>query len=181
VHHLSLALEPLLDGAERKRVFKKLRKWLKRGSWRKAVEELLRLAGEVELAEDSPLWTEIAYLDHHGEEGHLEYATYRRRGLPLGSGAIESAIRRVINLRLKGNSIYWEEANAEALLVLRGLVLSGRWNEVFARITQSLAEDRRLDWKWTSPDMPAELKAGTTIAPPTPQPDTREARYDTAA
>ena len=181
VHHLSLALEPLLDGAERKRVFKKLRKWLKRGSWRKAVEELLRLAGEAEWAEDSPLWTEVAYLDRHGEEGHLEYATYRRRGLPLGSGAIESAIRRVINLRLKGNSIYWEEANAEALLVLRGLVLSGRWNEVFARITQSLAEDRRLDWKWTSPDMPAELKAGTTIAPPTPQPDTREARYDTAA
>jgi hypothetical protein len=181
VHHLSLALEPLLDGAERKRVFKKLRKWLKRGSWRKVVDELLRLAGEAELAEDSPLWTEIAYLDRHGEEGHLEYATYRRRGLPLGSGAIESAIRRVINLRLKGNSIYWEEANAEAMLVLRGLVLSGRWNEVFARITKSLAEDRRLDWKWTSPDMPAELKAGTTIAPPTPQPDTLEARYDTAA
>ena len=181
VHHLSLALEPLLDGAERKRVFKKLRKWLKRGSWRKVVEELLRLAGEAELTEDSSLWTEIAYLDRHGEDGHLEYATYRRRGLPLGSGAIESAIRRVINLRLKGNSIYWEEANAEALLVLRGLVLSGRWNEVFARITQSLAEDRRLDWKWTSPDMPGELKAGTTIAPPTPQPDTREARYDTAA
>ena len=181
VHHLSLALEPLLDGAERKRVFKKLRKWLKRGSWRKAVEELLRLAGKAEWAEDSPLWTEIAYLDRHGEEGHLEYATYRRRGLPLGSGAIESAIRRVINLRLKGNSMYWEEANAEAMLVLRGLVLSGRWNEVFARITQSLAEDRRLDWKWTSPDMPAELKAGTTIAPPTPQPQTREARCDTAA
>jgi len=180
-HHIGLALEPLRDGAERKRVFKKLRKWLKCGSWRKVVAELLRLAGEAELAEDSPLWTEIAYLDRHGEEGHLEYATYRRRGLPLGSGAIESAIRRVINLRLKGNSIYWEEENAEAMLVLRGLVLSGRWNEVFATITKSLAQDRRLDWKWTSPDMPAELKAGTTIAPPTTQPDTLEARYDTAA
>ena len=29
VHHVSLALEPVLQGAERKRVFKKLRKWLK--------------------------------------------------------------------------------------------------------------------------------------------------------
>lgn len=181
VHHLSLALEPLRDGAERKRVFKKLRKWLQRGSWRKVVDELLSLAGEAHLAEDSPVWTEIAYVDRHGEEGHLEYATYRRRGLPLGSGAIESAIRRVINLRLKGNSIYWEEDNAEAILMLRGLVLSGRWHEVFAKITKSLAEDRRLDWKWTSPDMPAELKAGITIAPPTPQPGTDQGSYDTAA
>jgi hypothetical protein len=181
VHHISLALEPLLDGAERKRVFKKLRKWLKRGSWQKVVEELLSLAGETELVEDAPLWTEISYLDRHGEEGHLEYATYRRHGLPLGSGAIESAIRRVINLRLKGNSIYWEEDNAEAMLMLRGLVLSGRWQEVFAKITKSLAEDRRLDWKWTSPDMPAELKAGITIAPPTLQPSTGQVSYDAAA
>jgi hypothetical protein len=181
VHHISLALEPLLESAERKRVFKKLRKWLKCGRWRKVVDELLSLAGAVDLAEDSPLWTEIAYLDRHGEEGHLDYATFRRRGLPLGSGAIESAIRRVINLRLKGNSIYWEEENAEAMLVLRGLVLSGRWNAVFAKITESLAGDRRLDWKWTSPDMPAELKAGTTIAPPTPQPALLQTSYDTAA
>jgi hypothetical protein len=181
VHHISLALEPLVESAERKRVFKKLRKWLKCGSWRKVVDELLSLAGAVDVAEDSPLWTEIAYLDRHGEDGHLEYATFRRRGLPLGSGAIESAIRRVINLRLKGNGIYWKEENAEAMLVLRGLVLSGRWNEVFAKITKSLADDRRLDWKWASPDMPAELKAGTTIAPPTPQPITLQASYDTAA
>jgi hypothetical protein len=181
VHHISLALEPLLEGAERKRVFKKMRKWLKRGSWPQVVEELLRLAGAADLGGNSPVWTELAYLDRHGEEGHLEYATFRRRGLPLGSGAIESAIRRVINLRLKGNSIYWEEDNAEAMLVLRGLVLSGRWNEVFARITKSLAEERSLDWKWTSPDMPAELKAGATIAPPTPQPSTLQGSYDAAA
>jgi len=52
----------------------------------------------------------------------------------------------VINLRLKGNSIFWEEANAEGMLQVRGLVLSGRWNTTFAKITASLAADRRLDW-----------------------------------
>lgn len=181
VHHISLALEPLLDGVERKRVFKKLRKWLRRGSWRQVVEELLCLAGAADLPEDSPVWTAVGYLDRHGVEGHLEYATFRRRGLPQGSGAIESAIRRVINLRLKGNSIYWEEGNAEAMLLLRSLVLSGRWNEVFAEITKSLAEDRRLDWKWTSPDMPAELKAGTVVEPPKPQPVVPGSSYDAAA
>jgi hypothetical protein len=181
VHHVSLALEKLVAEEDRKRVYKKLRQWLKRGSWRQVVDELIRLAGEADWTEDSPVWTEISYLDRHGEDGHLEYATYRRRGLPLGSGAIESAIRRVINLRLKGNSIYWEEENAEAILVLRGLVLSGRWNKVFAEITNSLVADRRLDWEWQSPDMPAELKAGLKIAPPTPQPSTPQVSYAAAA
>ncbi len=35
--------------------------------------------------------------------------------LPIGSGAIESAIRRVVNLRLKGPSIYWHKNSAEAV------------------------------------------------------------------
>jgi hypothetical protein len=181
VHHISLALEMLLQGAERKRVYKKMRKWLRAGSWQKVVDELLAMAGGAALPEESSIWTEIAYLGRHGEEGHLDYATFRRRGLPQGSGAIESAIRRVINLRLKGNGIFWEEENAEAILVLRGLVLSGRWNEVFAKITESLALDRRLDWQWVSPDMPAELKANITIAPPKPQTLTPQGSYATTA
>jgi hypothetical protein len=181
VHHISLALEPLVNETERKRVFKKMRKWLKAGCWRKVTEELTRLAAqEAKLAADAPVWTDIAYLDRHGEAGHLDYAAFRQRGLPEGSGAIESAIRRVINLRLKGNSIFWEEENAEAMLVLRGLVLCDRWNEVFAKITESLAYDRRLVWKWTSPDMPAELKAGITIAPPKAQEPTPSTTYATA-
>jgi hypothetical protein len=181
VHHVSLALEPVVEGAERKRVFKKLRKWLKAGRWQKVVAELVQLATAAKLPADAAVWTEIAYLGRHGEEGHLAYATYRRRGLPMGSGAIESAIRRVINLRLKGNSIFWEEENAEAMLQLRGLVLSDRWNNTFTKITASLATDRRLEWHWQSPDMPAELKAATLAAFPMPQPSTRQPSCDAAA
>jgi hypothetical protein len=50
----------------------------------------------------------------------LDYIHFRRRGVPLGSGAIESAIRRVINLRLKGNSISWYEENARRLVRITG-------------------------------------------------------------
>ena len=181
VHHVSLALEPVLEGAERKRVFKKLRKWLKGGRWQKVVDELVQLATAAQLPADASVWTAIAYLARHGEEGHLAYASYRRRGLPLGSGAIESAIRRVINLRLKGNSIFWEEGNAEAMLQLRGLVLSGRWNNTFPKIVASWAADRRLDWHWQSPDMPGEMKATAATPPPTPQPQTGQASCNAAA
>jgi hypothetical protein len=181
VHHVSLALEPVLQGAERKRVFKKLRKWLKAGRWQKVVDELVRLATEAQLPEGAAVWTEIAYVGRHGEDGHMDYATYRRRGLPLGSGAIESAIRRVINLRLKGNSVFWEEENAEGMLQIRGLALSGRWNATFADITASLASDRRLEWHWQSPDMTAKLKAPAAAPIPTPQLPTVQAPCNSAA
>jgi hypothetical protein len=181
VHHVSLALAMVLQGAERKRVFKKLRKWLKAGRWQKVVDELVRLATAAKLPQKSAVWTEIAYLDRHGEDGHLDYATYRRRGLPMGSGAIESAIRRVINLRLKGNSIFWDEENAEGMLQIRGLALSGRWGATFSNITASLASDRRLEWHWRSPDMTAELKTPAAVPIPTPQPPTVLTTYNAAA
>ena len=181
VHHVSLALGLLVDEAERPRVFKKLRKWLKAGRWQKVVHELIDLMLEKGLDETAPVWTEITYLERHGEAGRLAYATFCRRKLPMGSGAIESAIRRVINLRIKGNSIFWKEQNAEGMLVLRGLVLSRRWPETFAQITKSLAHDRRLGWQWQSPDMVAELKAAIEIKPPSPQTPSTSDGYATAA
>lgn len=32
--------------------------------------------------------------------------------MPIGSGAIESLIRQVVNLRLKGNGKFWLQGNA---------------------------------------------------------------------
>ena len=182
VHHISLALGYVVaDGGERRRLFKKLRKWLRQGAWSKVTAELLTLAAARALPEDHAVWTEWEYLVRHGETGHLDYGRFRRRGVPLGSGAIESAIRRVINLRLKGNSISWYEENAEAMMHLRCQVLSQRWDDSFARISASMASDRRLDWKFQSPDMPAQLKAKVAIGPPKSQETIIADTCDTAA
>jgi hypothetical protein len=181
VHHVSLALETLVPEEDRTRIFKKLRKWLKQGAWRKVTHSVIDRLVERGLDENAPVWTEINYLERHGEAGRLDYAKFRQRKLPVGSGAIESAIRRVINLRLKGNSVFWKQENAEGMLVLRGLVLSRRWNDTFAKISESMARDRRLEWEWHSPDMPAQLKAGTQITPPTTQPQSRATCYTAAA
>ena len=58
----------------------------------------------------------------------MNYADIRQKGLPIGSGAMESAIRRVVNLRLKGASIYWLRENVEAMLLLRSYFKAGRWD-----------------------------------------------------
>ena len=111
----------------------------------------------------------------------MAYQTVRALKLPIGSGAIESAIRRVINLRLKGNSISWYEENAEGMMLLRCLVLSNRWDDSFVEISTSLASNRRLDWTFRSPDMPAQLEARIAIEPPKPQVTATSTPYATAA
>ena len=59
----------------------------------------------------------------------MRYGTFRKKGIPLGSGAVESCVRRLINLRLKGNGIFWKLENAEAILHLRAQLLCGRWDD----------------------------------------------------
>lgn len=68
-------------------------------------------------------------------EGHIvgiadhskfQYRTFSEQGLPTGSGTVESAIRRVINLRIKGTGLFWKKDNAENMILLRSLVLTGK-------------------------------------------------------
>lgn len=70
---------------------------------------------------------EREYLLRNAAAGRLDYATVRQAQLPIGSGIIESTVRRVINLRMKGASIYWTEENAEAMIFLRAYYKSGYW------------------------------------------------------
>jgi hypothetical protein len=79
-------------------------------------------------------------------------------------------MRRVINLRLKGNGVYWREENAEAMLVLRAAAVTGRWEETMDRVQAAMATDRRRDWEWEAPDIEAELNSGVPIKPPAAQP-----------
>jgi hypothetical protein len=72
-------------------------------------------------------------------QSRMAYATLIAMKLPIGSGAIESTVRRVVNLRLKGPSLFWCRANAEALLLLRSYYKAGRWNMLKRMATSPLA------------------------------------------
>ena len=80
----------------------------------------------------SKIRTEIAYFEDR--RAFMQYAEFRRRHIPLGSGAVESAVRRVVNLRMKGASIFWREENAERMLHLRAYYKAGRWDELMLRV-----------------------------------------------
>jgi hypothetical protein len=72
-------------------------------------------------------------------QSRMAYATLMAMKLPIGSGAIESAVRRVVNLRLKGPSLFWCRASAEAILLLRSYYKAGRWKMLKQMATSPLA------------------------------------------
>jgi hypothetical protein len=180
VHHLSLALGAMgLAEDHRAEQYGRLRRLLKAGRSPVVIAELEALA--VGQPDDSAVWREIGYLTRHSEAGRLRYDCFRCRGVPLGSGAVESTIRRVINLRLKGTSVFWTEANAEAVFQLRAAVLSGRWEEILEHTREARARDRRTDWRWEPPACLAELKALDQEDEESTQPSTKKHSKRTAA
>jgi hypothetical protein len=76
----------------------------------------------------------IQYLTNNLER--MPYASLRRAGLPIGSGAIEGAIRQLVRLRLDGPGMRWSPARAEYVLQLRCIVLNGQWDDFMQYVAQ---------------------------------------------
>ena len=155
-HHVSLALKALgIAEEDRMSLFRQLRTRLRNGEWRSVVQELQQLVDAN--PEIEQLATELNYLRKHGESGRLAHPFFLVQGIPLGSGEIESSIRRVINLRLKGNGIFWREENAESMLQLRALVISDRWDERMLTMRQYRKTSHLPDRKWNP--LPMTIKS----------------------
>jgi hypothetical protein len=63
----------------------------------------------------------IGYLTNN--QGRMDDPRYRRAGLPIGSGLVESLIKQ-INRRVKGTEKFWNPTSAETILQLRAAYLS---------------------------------------------------------
>lgn len=55
----------------------------------------------------------------------MAYPAFRAQGLPIGSGAIESAAKRLVHQRMKLPGARWSEPGAQAVLNVRSRLLSG--------------------------------------------------------
>ena len=97
---------------------------LKRGE----VEAFMEAVRKFSKGQRSKDWRrERDYLLRNAKAGRLNYGQAREQQLPIGSGIIESTVRRVLNLRMKGASIFWTKDNAEDMILLRAYYKSGHW------------------------------------------------------
>jgi hypothetical protein len=67
-----------------------------------------------------------------GQRGRAGYAELRRRGLPRGSGGIESANKLICHVRLKRSGAWWLEAKGNAMLRIRCAIYNGTFDQIFA-------------------------------------------------
>jgi hypothetical protein len=68
------------------------------------------------------LETERGYFRTNAER--MRYPTYRDQGLPIGSGAVESAAKHLVQHRMKRAGMRWSELGARAILHLRCALLN---------------------------------------------------------
>lgn len=79
------------------------------------------VAGESDTSPRHVVAQTLTYLQNH--QSQMQYAEYRRQGLPLTSSYVESAVKQ-FNQRVKGTEKFWSEVGAEAILQLRADYLS---------------------------------------------------------
>ena len=134
--HAKQALEEILDLLPaRCKEADKIRKIFKEALWKGEIdtmEKLIRVNYTGKRREKAlNKWSNY----FHANGKRMQYSFFKDEGLPQGSGCVESAIRRVINLRLKSCGSFWKRENAEIYLFLRSQLITGRWNTFFYNLT----------------------------------------------
>jgi hypothetical protein len=105
-----------------------LLKQLKSGQALKVIAALEELLPGLEAASKAVADRELKYLQSHRER--MNYKEARRRGEPIGSGAVESTCRQY-QCRFKRPGQFWTPQGDEALLCLETYWRNGRWQEIF--------------------------------------------------
>ncbi len=111
--HLQLfASAAFTQDAERKKWMKTAKKYLKKGKITTLIEEMTSLTHQASEESRKIMTAQINYLTKADSVCRLNYAKVSAKQMPIGSGAVESLIRQVVNLRLKGNGKFWLKNNA---------------------------------------------------------------------
>lgn len=128
LHEVGRAVHPS-DEKARGKLSDQLVSWLWDGKLPQLLDKLQHLSRETgePQANDPPthprkvLFDNLGYFQRHRQ--HMDYPRYRAQGWPIGSGIIESGVKR-FGKRVKGTEQFWNIQGAQAILALRSLWLS---------------------------------------------------------
>lgn len=132
-YHATQLLHLFADAAfsqdsERQKWFKLAKSQMMRGKTSTLLENMKALTQPAAGESQKIMNSQLNYLTKAHQDGRLNYAKISALKLPIGSGAIESLVRQVVNLRLKGNGKFWSPYNAEIMLHARCQWTAGTWN-----------------------------------------------------
>ena len=98
---------------------------LEEGNWKDVLKELKQYENR-HLPQGVP--NLYSYIENHRE--CLDYPSYKKKGYFVGSGAVESANRYVMQNRMKLPGMRWTKDGAQRMLALKAKYESGLWSDV---------------------------------------------------
>ena len=126
--HVSELCKILFVGNEKKIVQQRMRWWTDLDDGK--VEKIIHQA-QPYLPEDPDtkkrVEIEIHYLEKNAES--MRYAEFRAQGLFVGSGVVEAGCKTLIGQRLKQSGMEWSVRGANAIISLRCILTSGRFED----------------------------------------------------
>lgn len=73
---------------------------------------------------------ELTYF--RNQRHRMHYAAYLHENLPIASGVVEAACKTLVTQRLKQSGMRWTKPGGQAILTLRSLIQSERWERGWA-------------------------------------------------
>ena len=126
--HVSELCKTLFVGNEKKIKHQRMRWWtdLDDGKVEKIIHQAQQSLPQ-EAVTKKKAEIEIHYLQKNTE--YLRYAEFRAQGLFVGSGVVEAGCKSLIGQRLKQSGMEWSVRGANAIISLRCILTSGRFED----------------------------------------------------
>ena len=77
----------------------------------------------------------LRYFRHNRHR--MRYADAKAKGLPIGSGVVEATCKSLVSQRLKCSGMRWRHDGGQAILTLRALVHSERFDPAWTMLSQT--------------------------------------------
>ncbi len=130
MEHLSLAAEAIF-GKSSEAGSKWYQKWRElllheENSVRRLYRSMKYYGTSLPSARREDLRKEMNYFKKR--KARMNYAYYRKQGLPIASGPVEAACKSIVKARLCRSGMRWSRTGGQNILNLRTYVKSGRWD-----------------------------------------------------
>ena len=81
---------------------------------------------------------ELTYF--RNQRPRMQYAHYLAQGWPIASGVVEAACKTLVTQRMKCSGMSWGQDGGQAVLTLRSLIQSNRWEPAWALLRTAFCQ-----------------------------------------
>jgi len=139
--YLSAALEEASDHGDLEEPDKQRRTWIEQLKEEdEAIEEIEDTLRAWEARDGGDIEAALTYIDNRRDR-LLDYASARRKGLPIASGHVEATCKSLIEMRMRRSGARWTPEAGERMLTFRSLALSKMWATGMSALLERFEEN----------------------------------------